>query len=261
MKKKFCLLIIISFLSLIIYFNAAVSAASEKINLIESVFVQQINSENFLEKLQNLEGLTYQTGSRGAGVLEFQNLLIANGYTSIGKSDGRYGKKTNAAVKEFQASANLPVTGNADLVTQFLLVLRDNSLIRNGNIYTAKKNNFVINFWPERAFYVGAVDETGNFIAGTYYYSTSDYYSGEYNNNLRHGKGTAHFANGDLYVGQWKNDAMNGEGTYYYGGINSSEYYKGNMTDNKMNGQGVYYLRGNKITGKWSYNKHVERKN
>ena len=65
MKKKFYLLIL-SFLLLSISFSV-ISEASEKIELIESVFVKQINSEKSFKKLQDIEGLTYQAGSRRTG--------------------------------------------------------------------------------------------------------------------------------------------------------------------------------------------------
>ena len=60
------------------------------------------------------------------------------------KFDGRYGKKTEDAV---QATVNLPVTGKADLATKFMLVFNNNSLIHNGDVYTAQKHNYVIIFW------------------------------------------------------------------------------------------------------------------
>ena len=141
-----------------------------------------------------------------------------------------------------------------------MLVLQNNSFVRSDKVYTAQKQNYVINFWPEKAFYIGAVSGAGSFVEGTYYYFTGNYYAGEYKNNLRSGKGTAHFTNGDVYVGQWKDDAMDGDGTYYYGGTKSGEYYKGKMSNNKMNGKGTYYLNGKKITGKWSNNQHVSWK-
>lgn len=204
--------------------------------------------------------LTYSVGSRGKGVQAFQNLLISAGYSSIGSADGKYGNKTAAAVKEFQEANQLSATGKADLATQVMLIIRNGTFSSKGDSYIAKIQNYVINIWENKACYVGAIDDSDDFIEGTYYYFTGDYYTGEYKNNLRSGKGTAYFANGDVYVGQWKDDAMNGSGTYYYGGTTSTEYYKGNMTNNKMNNKGTYYLNGKKITGKWSNNRHMSWK-
>lgn len=247
-KKRtyFPLSLLITFLVL---FVASVAGLSEATTV-----------EEFLKGNQGVEGLTYQVGSRSAGVREFQNLLINYGYSSIGEADGSYGNKTAAAVKEFQAKVNLPVTGKADLSTQFMLLMHCGSFIEKGETFVAQVKNYIMVIWPSKAYYIGAVDQSGNFMEGTYYYASGDYYAGEYKSNLRSGKGTAHFANGDVYIGQWKNDAMNGNGTYYYGGVKSKEYYQGNMTDNTMDGKGTYYLNGKKITGRWSKNKHVSWK-
>lgn len=265
MKRKVHLLVLIlSFFSLISIFANISEAADERDSLsriVESTLIEEINSGEFLKKLQDIHGLTYQVGSRGSGVLEFQNLLIDNGYTSVGEADGKYGTKTANAVKSFQEAAKLNVTGKADIATQFKLLCLNNSLIRSGKVYAIKKHNYVIDFFvPGSGFYLGATDEAGNFIEGTYYYSAGMYYAGSYKDNHRYGKGTAYFPNGDVYIGQWKDDTMNGEGTYYYGGINSKEYYRGNMTNNKMNGKGTYYINGKKIAGKWSDNKPVRTK-
>lgn len=217
--------------------------------------------EIIIQVIQNVpDGLIYQVGSRGRGVQEFQNLLISVGFSSIGSADGKYGNKTAAAVKEFQEANRLSVTGKADLATQIMLLVRNSDFSSKGDSHIAKIQNYAISIWENKACYVGAVDASNNFIEGTYYYLTGDYYAGEYKNNLRSGKGTAHFANGDVYVGQWKDDTMNGNGTYYYGDTTSTEYYKGNMTDNKMNGKGTYYLNGKKITGKWANNRHLSWK-
>ena len=182
------------------------------------------------------------------------------GYSSAGKADGIYGRKTSDAVRKFQAANNLPVTGNADLATQFRLVVHNGSFSRKRNSCIFRVRNYAVIIWPGKALYIGAADRSDNLIEGTYCYPNGSYYAGEYKNNMRSGRGTAHFANGDVYAGQWKNDAMHGHGTYYYGGINSIEYYKGNMTNNTMNGSGTYCLNGVKIPGRWFYNRHIKWK-
>lgn len=210
----------------------------------------------FLEGVKSLDGLTYQVGSRGTGVQEFQKLLIYCGYLPKGQADGMYGKKTAAAVEEFQLNAGLDITGEADVATQFLMVMIDGEFKQIGKNSVAQVENYAVVIMPEKGFYVGAVDKSSNLVQGTEYYVTGDYYAGEYKKNVRSGKGTAHFANGDVYVGDWKNDAMDGQGTYYFGGKDSNEYYVGHMTKNTMDGKGSYWLNGKEITGKWEKNKH-----
>ena len=250
-KFEFILLILLSFF----ISTAELSEAFGQTEHIDISYDKTFTDE-ILKVIQNADGLTYKTGSRSKGVREFQNLLLSSGY-STGKADGVYGNKTSAAVREFQTANNLTVTGNADLPTQFYLVMQSCSFKRKRNAFIAQVKNYAVIIWPGKAFYIGAVDKSTNLVEGTYCYLSGGYYAGEYKNNLRFGKGTAHFANGDVYIGQWKNDAMHGRGTYYYGGIDSGEYYRGNMTNSTMNGKGTYCLNGLKITGKWFYNRHV----
>ncbi len=250
----FCLMVTASF------------GESTQISNINQFLVKQLkessDTDEILKGLQNAEGLIYRSGSKGNSVQKFQNLLLACGYSSIGKADGAYGSKTIAAVRNFQLVHNLPATGEADLITQFSLIMNNSSFKRKENIYIAQVQDYAVIIWPGKAFYVGALDKSGTLSEGTYYYFSnyfmSGYYVGAYKNNQRSGKGTAHFENGDVYTGQWNNDAMNGYGTYYYGGITSANYYEGNMSNNMMNGKGTYYSDGTKITGRWSHNRYVK---
>ncbi len=244
--------------------TAVWSEASERTESIKLALSEGITASSDVAGLDEIvngilsaDGLTYQEGSKGIGVREFQNLLISCGYSAFTRADGIYGTKTASAVRDFQAANNLPVTGKADLLTQISLVMNKGSFMRKGNTYIARVKNYAVIIWSGKAFYIGAVDKSANLAEGTYYYSDGNYYAGEYRANLRFGKGTAHFANGDVYVGQWKNDSMHGYGTYYYGGLSSAEYYRGNMANNAMHGEGTYYLGTRKITGTWSNNLHV----
>ena len=53
---------------------------------------------------------TLRMGSRGASVVELQNLLLAHGF-SPGPIDGIFGSQTQAAVMNFQRSRNLAIDG------------------------------------------------------------------------------------------------------------------------------------------------------
>ena len=264
MKKRFAI-----FLSLLIAVLSAIVPAAglaESAALIESGAQALVDSETrmsgideFLAGLESIGGLTYQVGSRGTGVQEFQRLLITSGYLAEGDDDGMYGKGTADAVAEFQRASGLKADGNADAATQFMLVISNAQLVEEGDSYIAQVNNYALILRPGFGFYLGSLNADGDFDRGTYYYAdTQDYYAGEFKNNVRSGSGTAHFANGDIYIGSWSSDAMEGEGTYYFGGIDSGEYYEGSWSANAMNGNGTYTLPdGTQITGKWFYNQHA----
>ncbi len=69
------------------------------------------------------------------------------------KSDGTYGNKTATAVSEFQSANNLTVTGKADLITQFLLVIRNSSFTQKDSIYIAQEKNYAVIIWPGKGTY------------------------------------------------------------------------------------------------------------
>jgi hypothetical protein len=113
---------------------------------------------------------------------------------------------------------------------------------------------------------------------GTYRYNGTSKYTGQFQNNLRHGKGKMTYqdgnvydgpfvlgkkqgengamtfaANGDKYVGQWKNDQPNGKGKYYFA---TKERYEGDFINGTFEGQGtMYYPDGARFTGGWSKNR------
>lgn len=54
---------------------------------------------------------TVKKGSRNVFVIELQNILIAKGYLAENENDGIFGKKTDEAVRAYQADHNLIVDG------------------------------------------------------------------------------------------------------------------------------------------------------
>lgn len=214
--------------------------------------------DDFIGALDQLDGLTLQIGSRGNYVAAFQALLIEHGYLAKGEDDGIYGKKTAAAVSEFQQAAALKPTGIATVATQFMMIITDSEFEKNEDgVYIAQVDNYAIAIWPDYSFFIGLLEHDGDLDYGTYYFSTGDYYTGDFKDDYRQGTGTAYYANGDIYIGDWNNDAMFGEGIYYYGGMDTGEYYDGQWNDNMMNGKGTYVTAsGQKITGTWQNNQH-----
>ena len=112
---------------------------------------------------------------------------------------------------------------------------------------------------------------------GTFRYSASSKYTGQFQNGLRHGKGkmtysdgsvyegpfnygkkhgsagTITYINGDKYVGQWASDYPNGKGKYFF---KTRERFEGNFVNGEFDGQGtMFYADGAYYTGAWKKSK------
>jgi hypothetical protein len=89
----------------------------------------------------------------------------------------------------------------------------------------------------------------------TIYSVNGDEYTGEWLNNLKHGKGTYKWkATGCLYDGDWKEDMRNGFGTYSVPTPNGGyiKEYSGGWKDNKKHGFGThYYSENSSYEGEW----------
>jgi hypothetical protein len=104
-----------------------------------------------------------------------------------------------------------------------------------------------------------------NGAHGTVYLINGDRYSGEWKDNLRHGKGT-HFykKTGQKYLGEWQNDKREGYGTLSIpdatlGNKVSTEklvkVYTGGWKNDSKHGHGTYfYPDGSIYEGNWSQN-------
>ena len=112
---------------------------------------------------------------------------------------------------------------------------------------------------------------------GTYRYSATSKYTGQFQNALRHGKGkmtyadgsvyegpfsygkkngnggTITYVNGDKYVGQWSGDFPNGKGKYFF---KTKERYEGDFVNGEFDGQGImYYADQAYYKGAWKKSK------
>lgn len=75
---------------------------------------------------------------------------------------------------------------------------------------------------------------------------TTFFYTGNYKNNVYHGKGRMLMSNGDMYNGDWKNGVMNGFGVYTFA---DGSYYEGEFSDNSFNGKGSIHYVPNEENG------------
>lgn len=264
MKKTFrALLILVLMLSVLISAGATAENNTIILNASQGMIEgtdYSASIDTFIEALELLEGLTLKTGSRGNYVAAFQSLLIHSGYLAEGESDGIWGKKTTSAVREFQKITGLPPTGEGTVATQFMLVLSNADFaVNEDGIHIAQIDNFAVVIWPDYSFYIGLLESDGDLDYGTYYFTSGDYYAGDFKDDYRHGTGTAYYSNGDIYIGDWANDVMSGKGIYYFGGMTSVEFYDGEWANDMMNGNGTYVTSsGEVITGTWQNNQHKE---
>lgn len=111
---------------------------------------------------------------------------------------------------------------------------------------------------------------------GTYRYSATSKYTGQFRSGLREGRGkmtlpngslyegqfvrgkiqgegNMTYANGDKYMGTWANELPNGQGKYYF---KSRERYEGHFLNGDFDGQGTMtYTDGAFYSGSWQKNR------
>lgn len=79
------------------------------------------------------------------------------------------------------------------------------------------------------------------------------YYEGQFSRGKMHGEGSMTYANGDKYIGTWANELPNGTGKYFF---KSKERYEGNFVNGEFDGQGtMYYPDGAYYAGAWQKNR------
>jgi hypothetical protein len=71
--------------------------------------------------------------------------------------------------------------------------------------------------------------------------TVTNYYLGQFKDELRHGKGTYVLASGDTYTGDWVGGERHGKGTYAHVlGEWENDIYVGEFYKNKKQGRGLY---------------------
>ncbi len=66
-----------------------------------------------------------------------------------------------------------------------------------------------------------------------------EFYSGEFKNDLPHGKGIYIWPNGYVYDGEWENGKKNGMGVFF--NIRQKWRYEGQFKDDRRNGSGIFH--------------------
>ena len=80
-------------------------------------------------------------------------------------------------------------------------------------------------------------------------YDNGEKYTGELQNEKRHGQGTCFYPNGNKYEGGWKEDSMFGQGVYTWKG---GSVYRGEFVDVNKSARGVMtWANGDTYEGTW----------
>ncbi|XP_062870318.1 MORN repeat-containing protein 3 isoform X2 [Trichomycterus rosablanca] len=115
-------------------------------------------------------------------------------------------------------------------------------------IKRASETEALVKQWNRKA------DKTG--LLHTVYSGTGDQYTGEWSNNLRHGRGTQVWRSGAVvYEGEWKCGVRDGSGTLskLHPPTNQlMRVYTGEWRNNKKEGYGTYfYSSSGRYDGQW----------
>uniref|UniRef100_A0A8C1UXC0 MORN repeat-containing protein 3 n=1 Tax=Cyprinus carpio TaxID=7962 RepID=A0A8C1UXC0_CYPCA len=74
--------------------------------------------------------------------------------------------------------------------------------------------------------------------AGTYFYSLSAFYEGQWRGDQRSGRGQMQYENGELYEGEWLKDKHHGEGLLL---LANGNRFVGTWSDGQKNGHGKFF--------------------
>lgn len=77
-----------------------------------------------------------------------------------------------------------------------------------------------------------------------YKFKTKAVYTGQWQNNMRHGFGTQTWVDGASYSGQWQNNAAIGKGRFTHG---DGDMYVGEWSNNMANGLGIFFRSGIRV--------------
>jgi hypothetical protein len=203
--------------------------------------------------LAALPGLTFAQSS----VHTVQQALNGQGYET-GKVDGKFGKKTAAAIKLYQSDWQLEQTG--EISDDLIARLNQTHPATKPRQQKAENQNCLFdNRFPQARETIRYVGEclsgkaVGNGKSEWKYYHLGKWYRSTYEGGWRdgkyHGRGAFLWPNGDRYEGDWNDNKRTGLGVFSW--LNGDRY-DGKFRDAKFHGKGVYlWANGNRYEGEF----------
>ena len=121
--------------------------------------------------------------------------------------------------------------------------------IGNNELLKTIRNNPKIEKYK---IYCGEFNKGKYYGYGILYYNEieTDFYKGQFKDNLRNGKGKYYENNKLVYEGDFKDDTYDGKGKLYN---ENGNYYEGGFTEGKKNGDGKEYDNKGNIVGEDEY--------
>lgn len=217
-----------------------------------------------------------------------QRALQEAGY-SVGGVDGKAGRRTRAAISQYQDDWEIPVTGK---VTEELIlrVTREHADTQPGTIETSDGKCRFDNPLPQARETVTHTGSCTNAVAegpgttvwqfllngqwqeetfegnmaggkrnghGVSQWHDGERYEGNWLDNKRHGAGVSEWPDGNRYFGEWRDNLQHGHGILIW---QNNDRYIGEWRDGVRTGKGTYiWQNGDRYDGSFADNKRQGR--
>lgn len=190
-------------------------------------------------------------------VLVVQQALYDEGY-DVGTMDGKYGRKTAAAIRLYQSDWQLPETGKIN--DQLMARLKgEHPDTKPRRLKADNSDCFIDNPFPqprESVVFIGICENGNRTGKGKTIWRfmnngkmRQQVHEGEYHDGKEHGQGVLVWSNGGRYEGEFRNGKRHGYGMRI---TSRGHHYEGEFLNNKPHGQGVYtWTNGNRYEGEF----------
>lgn len=179
--------------------------------------------------------------SFGDGVIYKNNKVFYKGGFAFGKKEGTgtiYFDNGNYYIGEFR---------NDEIEGKGIIYNKDKQLIYEGEFVKGKKCGYGT-LRKSEFYYSGQFKDDLFHGKGNLQFNSGLNYEGDFVNNLPEGEGKCTYKNGNFYIGKFLNGSRHGEGIYFSG--DGSIIYEGTFVDDKYEGEGKLYVKdGNYYDG------------
>ena len=128
--------------------------------------------------------------------------------------------------------------------------------VTKGCIVGTCVNGFGTYRWSASVWYEGEWKNGKQHGRGQHAWANGSHYRGEFRNGLRHGQGILVDAQGVRYVGQFRSGTKNGYGEMFWA---PGTWYKGGWRNGLQHGRGTQSNNGTIFSGVWRRGKFVRR--